>query len=173
MKKLGIVMLFVLMVFLFASCAPSKTEYEDVTAEFGEEEAFQEFSLSSSGVYEADLKTRPSGVIGHMKVWADSDYLYAEFTAKAPWKLTEVYFDWAANIGALPRTNHWINPKIFDYKWFGNDEIVLFKIPRAGMPSMIYFAEAATFVKLRTTQISWFRYYVRDRQGVCIYRYYF
>lgn len=173
MKKLGIVMLFVLTVFLFASCAPSNVEYEDLTTEFVEEETVQEFSLSSNVVYEIDLKTRPSGVIGHMKVWADADYLYAEFTAKAPWKLTEVYFDWAATIGGLPRKNYWIDPKIFNYKWFGNDEVVLLQIPRADMPSTIYFAEATTFVKRETTQIRWLRWYVRDRQGVCIYRYYF
>lgn len=173
MKKLGIVMLFVLMVFLFASCAPSKTEYEELTEVWGEEEVVNEYSLAASGVYEANLKTRPSGVIGKMKVWSDANYLYAEFTANAPWKLTEVYFDWATSYGGLPRTNHWIDPKKFDYKFFGNDEIVLFKIPRAGMTSMIYFAEAATFVKPKESRFKWLRWYVRDRQGVCIYRYYF
>lgn len=172
MKKLGIVMLFALMVFLFASCAPSTIEYKELSEEWTEEIA-NEYSLAASGVYEVNLKTRPSGVVGKMKVWSDADYLYAEFTANAPWKLTEVYFDWAATIGALPRTYHRIDPRIFTYKWFGNDEVVLLQIPRAGMPSRIYFAEAATFVKPKESRFTWLRWYLRDRQGVCIYTYSF
>jgi len=173
MKKLGIVMLFVLMVFIFTSCAPSTIRYEELTEEWGEEEIVNEYSLAASGVYEVNLKTRYAGIIGKMKVWSDASYLYVEFTANAPWKLTEVYFDWASTLAALPRTNRVINPRIFTYKWFGNDEVVLLQIPRAGMPSTIYFAEAATFVKPKDSKFTWISWYLRDRQGVCIYTYSF
>lgn len=173
MKKLGIVMLIVLVMLVFSSCAPSSVEYEELTEEWGEEEIVHEYALAS-GLYEADLKTRHSGVIGKLKIWNDADYLYVEFSAIAPWKLTETYFDWASSLAGIPRNSYRrIDASLFDYKWTGNEESMLFTISRAGMPSTIRFAEASTFVKRQETPFSWIRWYLRDRQGVCIGTYSF
>lgn len=170
MRKLSIVMLLVLMIFLFASCTQIKVEYEELSEGFSEG---IEYSLESTGVCEYDLKTRSSGVVGKMKVWNDANYLYVELTALAPWTLTEAYFDWAESTAKLPRTNRVIDINLFDYKFFGNAQSTLFTVPRAGMPSTIVFAEAATFIKPKPSTISWLKWYLRDRQGVCIYKYSF